>query len=628
EINNPLIVRKVTASTGIITTIAGNGSSGPGDSPGAPAPGDGGPATSAYLDNPEAVVVDGSGNVYILEDHLVRKVDPAGTITTFAGNGQPGYSGDGGPATQASLSGNMHGPGRALALDGKGNLFIADQGNNRIRKVDTNGVITTVAGNGTSGFSGDGGPATSATLNGPGGLAVDSAGNLYIGEFYNERIRKVDPTGAISTFAGTGVLGFSGDGGDALAAKLTFPTGIISTARDLFFCDTGNNRIRSIRTAPVINSVTASQSPVIVVNTAVTFTADAVSAYGDPLTYAWSLSDGQTGTGNPITLQIPTTGTFTGTLSVSDGYATATGSGTFTVAGPTTSTVAPNVDQGQPAIVNPLNKISIQLANSTGGLVELAVDIDALLNRNAYFASTDFSDLPGRAAVGVLGPQPVHQYEQTGVFVATSNAIEAASNLSQGKARKTLAIGNKETGQQPAVTGDPPSQKITPKSLTGKFIFKNPKPKPTPDQVAFSGTIRLAPGLDLSKAQEIALGIGNITDNTILNPKGVGTVPGTQGHLKQLRVKYPRLKSGTITAGGETAEVDITLNMVGMSPAGFDTEGVTAAATDLNAKGQAPRSIQVAVVLAGVSYELLASVTFQLSSNKGTGQLLPTRASK
>ena len=620
------LVRKIAASNGTITTIAGGGSD---QAAAAPAPGDGGPATSAYLDSPTAVAVDGSGNVFILESYFVRKVSASGTITTYAGTGQDGGPlGDGGPATQASLDTESHGPSGGLALDANGNLFIADGGNQRIRKVGTDGNITTVAGNGTPGFSGDGGQATAAALFNPGGVALDASGNMYLCDSDNSRIHKVDPSGVINTIAGTGVPGFAGDGGDALRAQLLFPGSLVVSANGLLFCDAANNRIRRIHTnhPPVINNLAISQNPALV-NTNVTFTADAGDADGDPLTCSWSLDDGQTGTTNPLTLQIPMAGTFTATLKVSDPYETTTGTATITVvAPPSTSAGVTNVDQGQAPVVNPLNKISIAVASSTGGIVVLAVDIDALV-RSDYFASTDFTDVPGKAATGVRGPQPLHLFTQAGVFVATSNAIEAASNQSKGKARKTLALSRKETAQQQSVTGDPPSQKIAPKSLKGKFIFKNKTSKPVPDSVSFSGAIPLAPGLDLSKAQEIALGLGNITDSTILNPKGKGTPPGTQGHIKQLSVKYPRLKGTTITQGGETAQFSVTLSMAGMSPAGFDTEGVTADANDLSSKGVAPRSIQVAVVLAGVPYEVLAPVSFKLSPKKDVGQLV-TRLSQ
>src|SRR5439155_1238793 len=204
-------VRKVTAG-GVISTVAGNGTFG--------FSGDGGPATSAQLSTPDDVAVDAAGNLYVpdLGGQRVRKVTPSGVISTVAGNGTHGFSGDGGPATSAQLA--FFSGGSGVAVDVAGNLYISDNGNNRVRKVTADGVISTVAGNGTFGFSGDEGPATSAQLNFPLGVAVDSAGNLYIADSDNTRRRKVTAGGVISTVAGNGTSGFSGGQGPATSAQL------------------------------------------------------------------------------------------------------------------------------------------------------------------------------------------------------------------------------------------------------------------------------------------------------------------------------------------------------------------------------------------------------------------------
>ena len=222
-------IRKI--SNGVITTIAGNGKSG--------FSGDNGPATSAEFDNPVAVAVDSIGNLYIadLSNSRIRKVS-AGVITTVAGNGIFGFSGDTGQATSAQL--NMP---ESVAVDSAGNLYVADF-NYRVRKV-SNGVITTVAGNGTAGFSGDNGPATSAELS-PGGVAVDSIGNLYIADTLNSRIRRVS-NGVITTVAGNGMYGFSGDGGVATGAQLKYPIGaVVDSTGNLYIWDRYNYRIRKV----------------------------------------------------------------------------------------------------------------------------------------------------------------------------------------------------------------------------------------------------------------------------------------------------------------------------------------------------------------------------------------------
>ena len=229
-------IRKVDAA-GVISTVAGDGTWGYG--------GDGGAAVAAQLAGPSAVAVDGAGNLYIADtdNNRIRKVDAAGVISTVAGTGRSGYSGDGGAAVAAQLQD----PG-AVALDGAGNLYFSDQSNQRIRKVDAAGVISTVAGDGTQGFGGDGGAATAAQLYWPSGVALDGAGNLYIGDGNNQRIRKVDAAGVISTVAGTGTAGFSGDGAAATAAQLNYPGRVaLDGAGNLYIADRFNNRIRRVR---------------------------------------------------------------------------------------------------------------------------------------------------------------------------------------------------------------------------------------------------------------------------------------------------------------------------------------------------------------------------------------------
>jgi sugar lactone lactonase YvrE len=231
-------VRKVDTN-GIITTVAGNNSKG--------YSGDGGVATSASLDWPYSVALDAFDNLFIADtlNNRIRKVDTSGIITTMAGSGTAGYSGDSGAATNANLNFPT-----GLALDAMGNLYIADQENNRIRKVSANGIITTVAGNGTGGYSGDGGAATNASLNGPSGLGFDAIGNLYIADPGNSRIREVDPNGFITTVAGSGIAAFSGDGGAGTNASLNNPIGVaLDAVGNLYVADFLNQRIREVHFA-------------------------------------------------------------------------------------------------------------------------------------------------------------------------------------------------------------------------------------------------------------------------------------------------------------------------------------------------------------------------------------------
>jgi sugar lactone lactonase YvrE len=229
-----------------ITTVAGR-----------PDSGDGGAATSALLHLPRDVAVDAAGNVFIADtyNHRIRRVSPTGTMTTVAGNGTSGFSGDGGTATSSQLRFP-----EGVWVDGSGNLYIADSGNDRVRLVNTSGIIATVAGNGTAGFSGDGGPATAARLNDPKDMTTDAAGNLFIADNENHRIRRVSVAGTISTFAGNGIEGYAGDGGAATSARLNDPTGVAfnTGSGNLYIADTDNNRIRQVSSTGTITTYVGS----------------------------------------------------------------------------------------------------------------------------------------------------------------------------------------------------------------------------------------------------------------------------------------------------------------------------------------------------------------------------------
>ena len=295
-----LAVLSACYAQGVISTVAGNGA--------LVFSGDGGPAISAGIGIPPDLAVDGAGNLYVVDrnNNRIRKVDTHGNISTFAGNGTSDLSGDGGPATSAALFLPL-----SVAVDGAGNVYIADGASNGLRKVNTAGIInqvpvisqtlsrigsagsvtvdsagnvyvtdngsavykldpagvlTTVAGP-AFGFSGDGGPANQAAVNSPSGVAVDSAGNIYFADKGNNRVRKVDTKGIITTFAGTGKAGYSGDGGPATAAKLglnltaAYQGVAVDSAGNVYIADPANNRIRMVNPSGIITTFAGNGTP-------------------------------------------------------------------------------------------------------------------------------------------------------------------------------------------------------------------------------------------------------------------------------------------------------------------------------------------------------------------------------
>jgi uncharacterized protein (TIGR03437 family) len=265
EVLTPLVPFGIGSGAGIISTVAGDNTLGFGFF------GDLGPATAAQLSNPTGVAVDPAGNIYIADpdNNVVRVVCAnqtpiacqgvaAGDINTFAGNQPTGasYTGDGGPATKALLNDPV-----AVLLDTAGNLYISDSGNNAIRKVNTSGIISTVAGMGpfANGYSGDGGQATLAELNGPKGMAMDSSGNLYIADSVNCVIRMVELSGVITTIAGNQAAGagYSGDKGPATSAQLYFPGGVAASGGNIYIADYGNNLIRQLTPPPQAPQINA-----------------------------------------------------------------------------------------------------------------------------------------------------------------------------------------------------------------------------------------------------------------------------------------------------------------------------------------------------------------------------------
>ena len=242
-------IRKIVG--GIITTVAGNGRQG--------FSGDGLPGPRAKLNRPEGLDGDSAGNLYVADsfNHRVRRIAPDGTITTIAGTGEPGFSGDGGPATAAQLHSPMD-----VKLGPAGSLYVVERDNHTVRRISARGTITTVAGTGEAGFSGDGGIGTEAQLNEPYGIAVDRDGNIYVADSGNHRVRKISTEGIITTVAGIGTPGYSGDGGMANRAELNSPQAVLVTAgNELIINDEHNYRIRRVRASGIIETIAGTGEP-------------------------------------------------------------------------------------------------------------------------------------------------------------------------------------------------------------------------------------------------------------------------------------------------------------------------------------------------------------------------------
>ncbi len=360
-------IRKV-GPDGNISTVAGSGirASGYTDI------GDGGPAINAKLQFPERVAIDGNGNLLISDtgDGLIRKVAVNGIITTVAGNipygGAPGgFSGDGGLATSARLNSPT-----GITVDAGGNLFVADRVNARIRKISTDGIITTVAGGGyiggfSVGFGGDNGLAISAIMNAPDGVAVDGNGNIFIGDENNIRIRKVAADGIITTVAGTGVIGFNGDGGLAINTNLNHPKGIgLDPGGNLFIADRSNFRIRRMSAPVPPSSVSISPANPVAVCPGSPFSLSATATNFTPTSYAWSSQPaGLAGTGPAPVFTAPAVNSptvYTLNVAATNGTLSATGSVTLTVNVEAYLTISPNDGLLTLTHQTPVQQISVQ----------------------------------------------------------------------------------------------------------------------------------------------------------------------------------------------------------------------------------------------------------------------------
>ena len=418
-------IRKVTTD-GIISTLAGTGTAG--------FSGDGGQATSAQLNGPEGVAVDAQGNVYISDasNFRVRKVTAGGIISTFAGTGTAGFSGDGGQATSAQISAPLF-----LAVDSAGNVYIPDLVNQRVRKVTAGGVISTVAGTGTAGFSGDGGQAISAQLHSPVGVGVDPAGNLYIADIGNERVRKVTAGGVISTVAGTGTAGFSGDGGQAISAQINSPVGVaVDGQGSVYFADAGNLRVRKIENKLPTASINASPLGGKVPVTVSFDGSQSSDPDGQITSYAWEFGDGGSASGATVSHQYAKPGTFTAKLTVTDDSG-ATTSTTKAIAVSARSAPTPppklkadtlNVSK---AVAGRAFTISTTVKNAkTGKGVKGQVSCTGKLNGKPLLATHHSSSTSGGASCSWQLPKTAHAKHFTGTMTDTYKRAKISRSFS------------------------------------------------------------------------------------------------------------------------------------------------------------------------------------------------------
>ena len=343
DLNNSRVRR--VAVDGTITTFAGTGVSG--------LSGDNGPATAARLANPVGLDLDAAGNLYVadFDNHTVRKITPGGTISRVAGTGTQGYSGDNGPATAARMSSPAD-----VAVDGAGNVFIAEFNGHRVRKVSPGGTITTVAGTGTQGYSGTDGPATAAQMSSPAGVDVDSSGNLFVAEFGNHVIREVDAAGTITRVAGVALAGFAGDGGPATSAQIDSPSRVsLSPDGDFYVSDWGNHRVRHVDAlgspdAPTLTSTSpgspaSSNSPSVIGSSETGFT---VRLYTDPTCTSAVAATGTAAQlaspGLSVTVPDDSTTTFWATATDSVGSVSGCSTSSITYVEDSTAPPAPSID--------------------------------------------------------------------------------------------------------------------------------------------------------------------------------------------------------------------------------------------------------------------------------------------
>ncbi len=391
-------------------------------------------------------------------------------------------------------------------------------------------------------------------------------------------------------------------------------------------------------TPPTIRSVRATVNgtdvSAVLQGTSVTFIADAIGPNGDTLSYSWDFQDGSTATGNNIAHtygpKTPTT-PLKIVLTVRGGGGTAQGTVALKVLAPSSGGVGVlNLgDETHVVVVNPVSKMSVNIARSNGGAIEFVVDTTSLVRAATLDVSTSFKLQPGMAVSDAVqsGYRPAAKFSNCGVVVVESTATDTATKVIVGTARRTVALSALETDDVNVTLKlpKPSSSKVKVTGLTGKFTFSGKKDSAL-DSVSVRSSVALPAGMELGKPQVLSVGLGNVVDSISISAKGSPTAKkGTDGILQKVKVKYPKLAKGkTTTAGTESAQISFTFSAKDLDRAGFDTDGITnnIAASE---KGQKSitRSVQLVYVFGGVAYETLVNVNFGLKTSKNgdTGTL-------
>ncbi len=472
------------------------------------------------------------------------------------------------------------------------------------------------------------------------GAAVAVAPSVLVSDQYGNPVEATLPvTFAVATGGGSVTGGSTMTDATGHASVGSWTLGATAGANTLSVtCGAAPAATVSATAAPttstlVINGLSTNDNPVLLGNI-VTYMLIASDPNSTTLTYSFDFGDGsaavtgsfQQGTATNVTHLYLVDGNFTLNVTVSGSSAPVTQSVTQSVLGPASGAGGvQNVSVDVAPVVNPTNNLGVAVIASSGGVIELGIDISSL-TRAAYNVSTDWSDNAGRSTT-VTGITPVHKYIDHGVYVATTTVTNTTSNTMAGKARKTLVVSSKETGESSPHTrggrvvntvGDPPSTAITLRYFSGQFSFNHS----TKDVVSLSAMIQLPSGLDLSAPHEFIIGIGNIVSHATVAATGAGKSTDATSVLRNLKVTYPRTARKQLTQGGELARMDVTFSATDLVDAGFDTEGIVKVAADTAKGNTVVRKIQVGLLIDGVPYESQLPVFYTVPVNSNMGHFL------